>query len=331
MSYTVGSVRVSPNIILAPMAGVTDSIFRRLILGVGGCGLVSTEMTNASSVSPKALKRHRLLEFLPEERPLTMQISGNEPTLVADAARLVEQLGADIIDINCGCPSPKVTGGGHGSALLKDLPKMGRLLEAVRAAVSIPLTLKFRAGWDDETLNYLDTARLAESCGVAAIALHPRTKVQGYSGSADWGRIAEVKATVSIPVIGSGDVADAADALRRLATSGADGVMIGRGAMSNPWIFQQIQQLRSGQPVYQPTAADKFDLLRRYLDACLESMPERQAIGKLKQLIGQFAVGLPGSARLRADVHHAQSCAEALDHLERFFTPHLDQALAPLA
>jgi tRNA-dihydrouridine synthase B len=196
-SYQVGPITISPNIILAPMAGVTDSIFRRLVLGIGGCGLVSTEMTNANSVSPKALKRHRQLDFLPEERPLTMQISGNEPALVADAARIVEQLGADIVDINCGCPSPKVTGGGHGSALLRDLPKMARLLEAVRAAVSIPVTLKFRAGWDEESLNYRDTARVAEDAGVAAIALHPRTRAQGYAGSADWSRIADVKRVVA--------------------------------------------------------------------------------------------------------------------------------------
>jgi nifR3 family TIM-barrel protein len=323
-SYQLGPITVSPNIVLAPMAGVTDSIFRRIVLGIGGCGLVSTEMTNANSVSPKALKRHRQLDFLPEERPLTMQISGNEPEPVASAAQICEQLGADIVDINCGCPSPKVTGGGHGSALLRDLPKMARLLKAVRAAVQIPVTLKFRAGWDEDSLNYLDTARLAEDVGVAAIALHPRTKAQGYSGAADWSRIAEVKRAVSIPVIGSGDVQGAEDALRRLDESGVDGVMIGRGAMSNPWIFLQIRQLRAGLPAYQPTPADKYELLVRYTEMCLEAMVERQAIGKLKQLIGQFAVGLPGSAKLRADVHRSQSVAEAYAHLERFFTPHLE-------
>src|SRR5436190_23166412 len=174
-SYRVAHITIQPNIILAPMVGVTDSIFRRMILGLGGCGLVSSEMTNAASVSAKALKRHHQLDFLPEERPITMQLSGNEPDLIANAARMVEQLGADILDINCGCPSPKVTGGGHGSALLRDLPKMGRLLEAVRSAVAIPVTLKFRAGWDEESLNYLDTARLAEACGISALALHPRT------------------------------------------------------------------------------------------------------------------------------------------------------------
>src|SRR5215470_6026398 len=240
--YRVGDLKISPNLTLAPMAGVTDSIFRRLVLSLGGCGLVSSEMTNAASVSPKARNSHHLLDYLPQERPIAMQLSGNDPDLVAEAAQVVERLGPDIIDINCGCPSPKVTGGGHGSALLRDLPKMEQLLKAVKAAVQIPVTLKFRSGWDEQSLNYLDTARMAESVGVAALALHARTRQQAYSGSADWQHIAEVKRAVSIPVIGNGDAKEAADALGRLRESGADCVMIGRGAMANPWIFMQIAQ-----------------------------------------------------------------------------------------
>lgn len=323
----VGPICIRPNIILAPMVGVTDSVFRRLILSFGGCGLVSSEMTNASSVSPKARSRHKQLDFLPEERPITMQLSGNQPELIAAAARTVEELGADILDINCGCPSPKVTGGGHGSALLRDLPKMEQLLKAVRAAVSIPITLKFRAGWDDNSLNYLDTARMAEAVGMNALALHPRTRMQLYTGQADWSRIAEVKRVVGIPVIGSGDVKDAQDALRRLELSGADGVMIGRSAMSNPWIFMQTAQIRRGEPVFQPGPADKYELLSRYFGMCLEEMPERLALNKLKQLIGQFAIGLPGSAVLREAVHRSTSATEAQMHLERFFDMYVEQAV----
>ncbi len=322
-SYTIDHILVAPNIVLAPMAGVTDSVFRRIILGLGGCGLVCTEMTNAASVSPKALKRHHLLDFYPEERPLTMQLSGNEPDLVAFAAASVEQLGADIIDINCGCPSPKVTGGGHGSALLKDLPKLGQVLRAVKAAVRVPVTLKFRAGWDDARLNYLETAKIAEDAGIAALTLHPRTKEQAYKGQADWGRVAAVKRHVGIPIIGSGDVADAADALARMRDSGADGVMIGRAAMENPWIFLQIAQLRSGAPMFAPTPADKLAFLHRYVDLCLTEMPERLALNKLKQLIGQFGVGLPGSATMRAGVHRSSGVAAARVELDRFFTPYL--------
>lgn len=323
-SYRIEHIQVAPNIILAPMAGVTDSVFRRMILRLSGCGLVSTEMTNAASVSAKALKRHHLLDYLPEERPLTMQLSGNEPELVAGAAQIVEQLGADILDINCGCPSPKVTGGGHGASLLRDLPKMGRLLRAVKAAVQIPVTLKFRAGWDEQSLNFLDTAKLAEDAGIAALALHPRTREQGYKGSADWSRVAAVKRAVGIPVIGSGDVTNATDALVRLRDSGVDGVMIGRGAMENPWIFLQIAQLRRGEAPYQPTAADKLDFLLRYLELCEAEMPERLALNKLKQLIGQFVVGLPNSAQLRATVHHATQAAQARSELEAFFAPHIE-------
>jgi tRNA-dihydrouridine synthase B len=324
-SYQVAHITIKPNMILAPMVGVTDSIFRRTILGLGGCGLVSSEMTNASSVSAKALRRHHQLDFLPEERPITMQLSGNDPDLVANAARTVEALGADILDINCGCPSPKVTGGGHGSALLRDLPKMERLLRAVRDAVQIPITLKFRAGWDEQSLNYLDTAKMAESIGVAALALHPRTREQAYSGTADWSRVAAVKRAVGIPVIGSGDAKDAADALRRLRESGADGVMIGRGAMANPWIFLQIAQLRRGERPFVPTPADKRDLLLNYLDMCLFEMPERLALNKLKQLIGQFSVGLPGSATLRESIHRSTVPELARDQIERFFAPHLEE------
>jgi nifR3 family TIM-barrel protein len=326
--YYVDHIRIAPNITLAPMAGVTDTVFRRMILRLGGCGLVSTEMTNAASVSPKALKRHHLLDFYPEERPLTMQLSGNEPEMVAAAARSVEELGADIIDINCGCPSPKVTGGGHGASLLRDLPKMGRLLRAVRAAVRVPLTLKFRAGWDEESLNFLDTARLAEDCGVAALALHPRTREQGYKGSADWSRVAAVKRAVRIPVIGSGDVKDAADALVRLRDSGADGVMIGRGAMENPWIFLQIAQLRRGETPFQPAPADKLEFLLRYMAMCEQEMPERLALNKTKQLIGQFVVGLPNASHLRVAVHTAQNSAEARGRIEAYFEPFIEASLA---
>lgn len=321
-SYQVAHIPISPNIILAPMVGVTDSIFRRTILSHGGCGLVCSEMTNANSVSPKARARHKQLDFLPEERPITMQLSGNDPDIMAASAAVVQELGADILDINCGCPSPKVTGGGHGSALLRDLPKMERVLRAVKAAVTIPVTLKFRAGWDEQSLNYCDTARMAESVGIAALALHPRTKVQGYGGTADWSRVAEVKKTVGIPVIGSGDARDAYDALERLRASGADGVMIGRGAMMNPWIFRQVAEIRRGETPFEPGPHDKFDFLMRYLGLCLKEMPERLVLNKLKQLIGQFVVGLPGSASLRESVHRSATIDAAQEHLERFFAPH---------
>lgn len=326
-SFQLGSMRIFPNMVLAPMAGVTDSVFRRLVLSLGGCGLVVSEMTNAASVSPKAMKRHRLLDYLPEERPISIQLSGNDPDLVATAARFVEELGPDVIDINCGCPSPKVTGGGHGSALLKDLPKMQQMLKAVYAAINIPFTLKFRAGWDAQSLNYIDTAKIAEDAGCAAITLHPRTKVQGYSGDADWSRVAEVVQAVSIPVIGSGDVRTPADALARLEQTGVAAVMIGRAAMANPWIFRQIAQLRAGEPMFVPTPSDKRDLLVRYVDMCAETMVERQALGKLKQLIGQFSIGLYASNQLRRDVQRANEIEAAKTIIANFFEPFISGAV----
>ena len=324
VSYRVAQISIEPNIILAPMVGVTDSIFRRTILGLGGCGLVSSEMTNAASVSPRAIKHHHQLEFLPEERPITMQLSGNDADLMANAAHMVEQLGADILDINCGCPSPKVTGGGHGSALLRDLPKMERVLRAVKATVSIPVTLKFRSGWDEHGLNYLETAKMAESVGIAALALHARTRAQAYAGLANWQHVAEVKRAVGIPVIGSGDVRDAADALQRLEETSADGVMIGRGAMANPWIFMQIAQLRRGEQPFEPSPADKRELLLCYFEICRVEIGDRLALNKLKQLVGHFVINLPGSAALREAVHRSMQPDEARDHIERFFAPHVD-------
>jgi nifR3 family TIM-barrel protein len=328
-AYRVHHITISPNITLAPMAGVTDSVFRRLILSIGGCGLVCSEMTNAASVSPKALRRHRLLDYLPEERPIAMQLSGNDPHLVAEAARTVEALGPEILDINCGCPSPKVTGGGHGASLLRDLPRLSQVLEAVTRAVSLPVTLKFRAGWDEESLNYVETAKRAEAAGIAALALHPRTREQRYAGEADWSRVAEVRRSVSIPVIGSGDVQDAADALRRMRSSGVDGVMIGRAAIANPWIFLQTEQLRRGELPFAPMPADKRELLLSYITLCCEILPERLALNRLKQFISHFFIGLPGSAALRQCVQRSTSMVEAQQWIDMFFEQHIDAHSAP--
>lgn len=318
-SYQVGHRTITPNVVLAPMAGVTNSVFRRLILSLGGCGLVCSEMTNAASVTPKALKRHRLLDYLPEERPFVMQITGNSPELMAEAARKVEQLGADILDVNCGCPSPKVTKGGHGASLLCNPGGLAQVLKAVRSAVCIPITVKFRAGWDEQSLNFLETAQIAESAGASALTLHPRTREQRYTGEADWNRVAAVKQHVTIPVVGSGDIADAADALRRMAAYGVDGVMIGRAALANPWIFRQVAQLRRGEPPFEPTLADRHEVLSRYLAMCAEEMPERVALNMVKQFIGHLFIGAPGSAALRTRVQRSGTLAEAHGWIDQFF------------
>lgn len=305
--------------ILAPMAGITNSVFRRLIRALGGCGLVCSEMTNAASVTPKAMRQHKLLDYTAEEHPIAMQISGSDPELMAAAARSVQELGADVVDINGGCPSPTVTRGGHGAALLRDLSRFEAVLKAVRAAVTIPMTVKIRAGWDAAHLNYLETARMVEAVGADALIVHPRTREQRYGGEADWNRIAEIKRLVSIPVIGNGDVRTAHDALERLASSGVDGIMIGRGALANPWIFAQIAQLRQGAPLFIPSPQDKYHFLLRFIAMGLEELPERVVLNLLKQLISWLVIGVPGCAALRAHVHRSRDIAEARSWLEIFF------------
>jgi tRNA-dihydrouridine synthase B len=225
------------------MAGVTDTVFRRFIRNLGGCGLIMTEFTSADGVlRKKDQKAKRYLHFYEDEHPISAQLFGSDPQVMAEAARMVEGLGFDIVDLNLGCPAKKVVKCNGGSGLLRDLPAIGRIFEAVRAAVKVPFTVKFRAGWSDDEIVCVELARMAESCGLAAVALHARTREQGYSGQARWEWIAAIKDAVKIPVIGNGDIRTPEDACAMVAQTGCDAVMIGRTAPSNPWIFRQIEQ-----------------------------------------------------------------------------------------
>lgn len=246
-ALTIGTVTVSPATVLAPMAGVTDTVFRRFIRNLGGCGLIMTEFTSADGVlRMKDQKAKRYLHFYEDEHPISAQLFGSDPRVMAEAARMVEGLGFDLVDLNLGCPAKKVVKCNGGSGLLRDLPAIGKIFEAVRAAVKIPFTVKFRAGWNDEEIVCVELARMAEACGLAAVALHARTREMGYTGQARWEWIAAIKDAVKIPVIGNGDIRSPEDACAMVTQTGCDAVMIGRTAPSNPWIFRQIEQFCAG-------------------------------------------------------------------------------------
>lgn len=317
--FKIRDVEISPALILSPMAGVTDVSFRRLIKRRGGVGLSVSEFISVEGLTRSNPKSKRQMRFYADERPFAVQIFGGQPERMRMAAEMAEEVGADILDVNCGCPAPKVVKHGGGSGLLKDHPRLETILTEIKKAIKIPMTVKIRAGFYDHTINAVDTARLAEDCGAEHIALHGRTKEQGYRGLANWDLVRQIKEVVKVPVSGSGDVTTIQGAFDRFRETGCDGVLIGRGAMANPWIFRQIEDAMQGREIFQPTLADKRAILLEYFDMLREDMPETPAINRMKQLAGQFTRGLQGGALFRTSMYHSHSVDEILNRIEEYF------------
>ena len=361
----LGSVLVRPATVLAPMAGVTDTVFRRFIRHASlfggdrkgkeqgneetrqeepetasveneitnaqsGCGLLMTEFTSADGLARmRETKRRRYLTFYDDEHPIGAQLFGAHAETLADAARIVEETGFDLVDLNLGCPAKRVVGSNGGSGLLRDLPRIGEIFRAVRKAVTIPFTVKFRMGWNEEEIVCVELARMAEAEGLDAVALHARTREQGYSGQAQWEWIARVKDAVRIPVIGNGDVHSPEAAAAMVAETGCDAVMIGRAAPANPWIFRQIAQYTATGSYEQPAVDDRYGMIRTYFRMLLgeaeatKDLPRDarmgETAGKMKQFATWFTHGVPGGAKLRRAIYQQKTGVGVLEVVDEFF------------
>lgn len=319
----LGPVRVDPPLWLAPMAGVTDRDFRLIVRRIGGVGVVSMEFVSSRAIVSEheraRAKARELMHFSDEERPLAIQIYGSDAATMAEAARVVEELGADVCDINMGCPANKVLKGCAGCSLMGDLDLAEEIVRSVRRAISIPLTVKFRLGLDDKRRNYLELGRICEANGAAAVAMHARTARQMFTGEADWSHLARLKATLSIPVIGNGDVRTPEDAARMLAETGCDGVMIGRGATTNPWIFRQIAARLWGGELTEPTLEDRRELILGHFRLLAERDNGRYALHKLRKFTGWYTHGLPNGRRLRQRIQQIPDAESFLAAVEAFF------------
>jgi nifR3 family TIM-barrel protein len=362
----IGGVDVAPATVLAPMVGVTDTVFRRFIRNASlftassaddsgsassasvedtvtnqqsGCGLLMTEFTSADGLARmRESKRKRYLTFYDDEHPIGAQIFGSNPETLADAARIVEETGFDTIDLNLGCPAKRVVGCNGGSGLLRDLPRIGEIFREIRKAVTIPFTVKFRLGWNDASIICVELAKMAESEGLQAVALHARTREQGYSGQARWEWIAAVKDAVKIPVIGNGDIRTPEDAAAMIAQTGCDAVMIGRAAPSNPWIFRQIAEYTATGSYTQPTEADRYRMIRTYFQMLIDEaeasqhLPKAERLGessgKMKQFASWFTHGVPGGSKLRQTIFQSKTGKSVLDAVDFFFESRLNGNVA---
>ena len=305
----IGPVLLDHPLILAPLAGITNLPFR-IMTKEQGCGLVCSEMLSAAGLVRGSGKTEKMMESVLEERPLSVQIFGAEPPIMAEAARRIQEAGADILDINFGCSVRKILKSGSGSALMKS-PKIAEaVIRAVREAIDIPLTIKIRSGWDPSGEDAVQIAKIAQDQGVDAIAIHPRTARQGFSGHSKWSVIADVKKNLRIPVIGNGDVVAAEDVLRMINETGCDAVMIGRGAIGNPWIFSQAIRLLNGEPKQEVDLAQRFAAMRRYLEASVLYCGEKSACFMMRSRLPWFVKSLPYSSRFREAIKEVSTQKE---------------------
>ncbi len=316
---TLRGLVIDPPLVLAPMAGITDRDFRLAIRRLGGCGLVTMEFLSSEALLRRAPKTLKTAHFVEEERPLSIQIFGSHPERMAEAAALVQEMGADACDINMGCPANRVLKGCAGAALSADLPLAARIVAAVRRRLTIPLTVKFRLGLSEQQLTYLDLGRLCQEEGADAVTLHPRTARQQYSGAADWDHVARLKAALRIPVIGNGDVASGPDARRRMLESGCDAVMIGRASLTNPWVFRQAAAALRGEEPGEPTLRERAAWILEHFREVLAREDERSALHRLRKFTGWYTHGLPDGRLLRRRLAEFRSAAEVMDAVVAFF------------
>jgi len=317
MLMKIGTVSLDNNIILAPLAGITNLPFR-LLAKEAGCGLVCSEMVSSHGLVYKSKKTADMLKSVPAEKPLSAQIFGADPAIMAEAAAMVEGMGADILDINFGCAVRKIVKTGSGVALMRTPERAEALLKAVRKAIRIPLTIKIRSGWDPSGEQACIIARIAEANGVDAVTVHPRTALQQFGGRADWSIIADVKKTVSFPVIGNGDIFSAQDAVNMLAETGCDAVMIGRQAIGDPDIFRRVAARLDGNKEAALDFGRRFDMMIRYLSASVEYLGEETACRMMRSRLGWFAKQMRNSSKFRESIKHLSSEKEGIELINAY-------------
>jgi len=319
-SYQVRDITIAPNVVLAPMEGVTDLPFRRLIRTIGGVGLTCSEFIASEGLKRGVGKMFEMAEFDEDERPIAIQIYGRRPEVMAEAARIVADMGVTIVDINMGCPSKKVCAHSGGSALMKDPDHARAIVKAVRAAIDIPLTVKMRSGFSSDQRNAPEIAYICQEEGAEAVAIHWRTRADKYGGERAIDKIAETKQRLAIPVLANGDITCVQSAMKMFQDTGCDGVMVGRGAIRNPWLLLQISQALAGQTPMEVTAAERHRVLVSYLDSIRTRFrSERGVLGRFKKISNYFTKGLPFGSDVRTRILRSQSIEEALVHIESYF------------